>query len=451
MSHSNFPLRMATSIAVALTTAAITACGGGASDTQSTSDSTSAVVSDASASAAETSTTGANASVAGGLTTSTSPDSSSAGDSTTSTGSSVSSVASSGSSGVASSGSSGDAATPPPDAGATAEAPAATGAQVQVATASAETPLMARPAGNTGTGFFVVGAKLYDAKGSEFRIRGVNRTHWDSWGSPTGIPLSGANAERIHFAFTNPASDLKVVTSQMLPNKIVPIPGNWGGTCKADAASLTSVVDTWVAQAATWTTLNSNGLINIANEWGPANSTVWRDGYVTAIARMRAAGYTGTLVVDSGGCGQDAQDVISYGAAVLASDPQKNILFDVHVYGNFALPATTSWQQDFTTSMAKLKATGLPMIIGEFGPGNNIGPSPTMITPMQVVTMAETNGWGWMPWSWDDNNLVSCGSDDKWFSMTKRCGNYATSADLTAFGLTIVPILQAKATKATTF
>ena len=167
----------------------------------------------------------------------------------------------------------------------------------------------------------------------------------------------------------------------MLPNKIVPMPGNWGATCKSDVASLTTIVDTWVAQAATWTQLNSNGLINIANEWGPANSTVWRDQYIAAIARMRTAGYTGTLVVDAGGCGQDAADVINYGAAVLASDPQKNILFDVHVYGMFYLPATASWMQDYTKSMAALKATGLPLILGEFGPGKNIGPSPTMITP----------------------------------------------------------------------
>lgn len=422
---------MATSIAIALATATITACGGGSSDTQSTTDSTSTVVSEGSGSSSQ-------ATVSGGVAAPVSPDSASA----------PSSTAAADSGDVASSGA---AAASSPDAGAAADPSPATDVQTQAAGGSGETPRVARPAGNTGTGFYVVGAKLYDAKGNEFRIRGVNRTHWDSWGSPTGIPLSGANAERVHFAFTNPASDLKVVTSQMLPNKIVPIPGNWGGTCKADAASLASVVDTWVAQAATWTTLNSNGLINIANEWGPANSTVWRDGYVTAIARMRAAGYTGTLVVDSGGCGQDALDIVNYGAAVLASDPQKNILFDVHVYGNFAMPATTSWQQDFTASMAKLKATGLPIFLGEFGPGGNIGPSPTTITPMQVVSTAEANGWGWMPWSWDDNNLSGCGGDDKWFSMTKRCGNYATSADLTTFGLTVVPIMQSRAIKASIF
>jgi len=311
---------------------------------------------------------------------------------------------------------------------------------------------MARPAGNTGKGFFVSGGKLYDPNGLEFRIRGVNRNHWDSYGTATGLPLSGANTERVVLSFTKATSyNWNIVSSEMLANKIVPIPGNWTGTCKSDPASLAAIVDTWVAQAATWTQLNDTGLINIANEWGPANSTVWRDSYVTAVGRMRAAGYTGTLVIDSGGCGQDAQDIIKYAGAVLAADPQKNILFDIHVYGGFHYPATASWMQDYATAMTQLKATGLALIIGEFGPGKNIGPSPTMVTPQKIIADAEANGFGWMPWSWDDNNLASCASDDNGFSMTTKCGTYKTDADLTAFGKVVVPILKATAVKATHF
>ncbi|MEP6501866.1 MAG: cellulase family glycosylhydrolase, partial [Betaproteobacteria bacterium] len=310
----------------------------------------------------------------------------------------------------------------------------------------------ARPAGNTGTGFYVAGGKLYDAKGKEFRIRGVNRVHWDSWGSPTGLPLSGANTERIALNYTRATSDnMAIVSTQMLANKIVPMPSNWSATCKSDPASLSAIVDIWVAQAATWTKLNPNGLINIANEWGPANSPIWRDNYITAISRMRAAGYTGTLVVDSGGCGQDAQDIVKYGAAVLASDPQSNVLFDVHVYGGFWFPATATWQQDYAKAMAQLKATGLPIVLGEFGPGRRIGPSPTMVTPEQVIATAEAAGWGWMPWAWDDNNLAGCTADDGWFSMTTKCGQYKSAADLTAFGKTVVPMIQQKAVKASIF
>lgn len=343
-----------------------------------------------------------------------------------------------------------------------------------------------RPVGNTGTGFYVSNAapgasapvvlapasavaikafpasspaplsqwKLYDPTGTEFVPRGVNRSHFDSWGSDDGIRMTGANTERTAPYFSRNAAqnlaDLKKITDA----GIVPIPGMWSGTCKADVASLVGIVDTWVAQAATWTSLNNTGLINIANEWGPKNSPVWRDAYIDAIARMRAAGYTGTLVVDSGECGQDAYDVINYGAAVLAADPQHNVLFDIHVYGGFSLPATVAWQNDYAKAMAALKATGLPIMLGEFGPGafttadgvvHKFGPSPTAISPAQVIATAEANGWGWLAWAWDDNNLGGCMSSDVgWFALSNHCGVYTgnDATELTAFGRFIVPMFR---------
>ncbi len=452
---------MATSIALALT-AAIAACGGGSSDPQASAASTAPVsgAADAASSAGSESFTTTNQSAVAstsdagtGSTSSATSTSTSADNSAGTSSASTPAQADTASTAPAAGGASTDSGTTTvADAGSSSSTATSSSTDAQPLVSHTPTLAAQRPAGNTGTGFYVSGSKLYDAKGAEFRIRGVNRNHWDSYGTPTGLPLSGANTERVVLSFTNTtAYNWNIVSSQMLANKIVPIPGNWTATCKADLASLNAIVDTWVAQASTWTQLNAKGLINIANEWGPANSTVWRDGYVAAIARMRAAGYTGTLVVDSGGCGQDAQDIIKYGPAVLASDPQKNILFDVHVYGSFHYPATATWMQDYATALTQLKASGLPLILGEFGPGKNIGPSPTMVPPEKVIADAEANGWGWMPWSWDDNNLAACASDDNGFSMTKKCGTYKTADDLTAFGKTIVPILQQKAVKASIF
>lgn len=467
MSHSHLTHRVATSLALALTAAAITACGGGSADSQPTNEAATSVSSSASSAESTASapvTTNQNAVTATtGDTTTTTTTTTTTGTTTGSTTDTVASTDSSSTTTTADAGSTSTTTT-------TTTATTTTSAPTETIAASDATPqavstntdptvsktnsaLGVRPAGNTGTGFFVANGKLYDANGKEFRIRGVNRTHYDSFGSPTGIPMSGANTERIALDYTRAGSaNWNIISKQMLANKIVPMPGTWLGTCKADPAVLTSIVDTWVAQASTWTQLNSNGLLNIANEWGPSNSTVWRDSYITAIQRLRAAGYTGTLVVDAGGCGQDAKGLLAYGAAVLASDPQKNILFDVHVYGAFYYPGTASWMQDYTKSMAALKATGLPIILGEFGPGRNVGPSPTMIPPEVVVATAEANGWGWMPWSWDDNNLASCTANDNWFSMTTKCGAYTgATTDLTLFGQAMVPLLQKLAVKATTF
>jgi mannan endo-1,4-beta-mannosidase len=436
MSHSNHFPRTALSLALVLATAAITACGGGSTDSQ------------ASPSESATGDTGAPAEVATGA----EGAASAAAETQVSTnGSAVAAVTQEDAASAPTTVATADTPAPPAAADTAASSVEATAQATHPTTVvSSGQTTAARPAGNTGTGFYVSGSKLYDANGHEFRIRGVNRVHYDN--GSVGLPLSGANTERIALNFTKPAtSNLNLVKAQILDFKMVPMPSNWSGTCKSDATSLTAIVDAWVAQAPTWTALNSHGIINIANEWGPPNSTFWRDSYIAAVARMRAAGYTGTLAIDSGGCGQDPQDIIKYGAAVLASDPQKNILFDVHVYGAFHLPAAASWQTDYAKSMAALKSTGLPIMLGEFGPGKNVGPSPTTIMPEQVIATAEAAGWGWMPWAWDDNNLDACKANDGWFSMTLQCGNYKTDNDLTAFGKAIVPILKATAVKATVF
>lgn len=298
--------------------------------------------------------------------------------------------------------------------------------------------VVARPSYNTGTGFFVVGSKLYDANGVEFRIRGVNKLHWD--GSSPGIPKTHANTVRWVIDFKQSTATNLALMKWTTDNHMVPMPGNWDGTCIDSTTTLTTMVDAWVAQASAWKTIDSQMILNIANEWGPDNNTAWRDAYITAIARLRSAGYLCTISVDSGGCGQDNDDLTKYAQAVFDSDPQKNIIFDQHVYGNFYDPSTASWQTDFITSMDKLVATGLPIVLGEFGPGRNIGPSPTMMTPGRIIQAAEARGFGWLAWAWDDPDgkwATPPGADDTWFALSVL-GDYNTSADLTLFGKDVV-------------
>jgi mannan endo-1,4-beta-mannosidase len=214
----------------------------------------------------------------------------------------------------------------------------------------------------------------------------------------------------------------------------VPIPGNWDGTCNNSTATLTSIVDLWVARAASWTTSDFQryAIIDIANEWGPTDSVAWRDSYISAISRLRNAGYKQTLMIDTGGCGQDAFDILKHAQAVFDSDPEKNVIFGLHIYGQWARPATQSWQHDYDTVLAQMSLLNVPIVIGEFGPGNNIGPSPTLITPLAVMTTAEVYSWGWLAWAADDGN------DDKWFAMLYNNAVYNSSADLTNFGKVVV-------------
>jgi hypothetical protein len=319
-------------------------------------------------------------------------------------------------------------------------------ATVSVTSSAPSAGQVPRPPYNTGNGFFVYGGKLYDANGNEFRIRGVDRAHYDS-DSQAGIAKSGANAVRL-FVETNygaSVADLvNVVQTQHIAEKEVPIPTaavTTSGTltsCNTGTSVLDAVVANWVATASQWKTLDKYTILNIANEWGPANSTAWRDAYISAIGSLRAAGYRGTLLIDSGGCGQDPQDLLNYASAVFASDPQKNVMFAFHFYGLSSGYSTTAQMNTIFSELSALSAQGIVVAITEFGPGRDIGPSPTMVTPIQVIAAAEANHLGWAAWAWDDNDLPSCRADNGWFDMTYNCGIYTQTSDLTEYGQQVV-------------
>ena len=305
------------------------------------------------------------------------------------------------------------------------------------AATAADTAGCGRPTGNTGTGLYVACGRVSNPDGSEFRIRGVNRAHFDQDAS-AGIALAGANAARVFYAYQY--GDIARFASDfisLIAHKVVPIAVGFtkvATTCNEDPAGLISVVDQYVADKAVWTQLNGKGILNIANEWGPANAARWRDSYIAAIAKLRAAGFTMPLMVDSGGCGQDPNDLLTYGAAVAAADPQKNIILSFHLYGQTPDESTMNAYLHKFATLARANPN-LAVVVGEFGPGRNVGPSPTQISPSQVIAGAEGAALGWIAWAWDDNNLADCKSDDTWFSMTTQCASYTGQASqLTQFG-----------------
>ena len=99
--------------------------------------------------------------------------------------------------------------------------------------------------------------------------------------------------------------------------------------------------------------------------------------------------------------------------------------------------STYNGQYDLQPITNSLAALGLPIIYGEFGPGRNVGPSPTLVTPARVIQAAEGANFGWMPWSWDDVNQANCTANNSSFSMTYNCGQYGAPSSLTWYGLDI--------------
>ena len=336
----------------------------------------------------------------------------------------------------------------------------------QVATGGDGAGGVARPSGNTGTGFFTRDGKLYDANGVELQIKGVNACHYDeNWAecnSDCGIPNSHANVNRISTPLWSSISDatLQDLMDRMISQHIVPMPAVWyidgsysedsNVTCQEDSgpgSTFATAVSQWVARASLFKPYERYMLLNIANEWGPGGSADWRDAYIDAVGQLRDAGYLCTLVIDAGGCGQDVADIVNYAQAIYDSDPQHNIVFDQHIYGMWGMEATglEDWQTDLVTGLDELQATGLPILIGEFGPGSDIGPSPTMMTPGTIIQAANDRGFGWLAWAWDDGY----GEGDNGFELSNwgefsltagdpTNGEYPDNTDLSAYGNEVV-------------
>jgi hypothetical protein len=131
---------------------------------------------------------------------------------------------------------------------------------------------------------------------------------------------------------------------------------------------------------------------------------------------------------------------LTYAQAVFNADPQKNVIFSLHVYAGLGTPWTAASLSAYAQQLKSLAASsGMVFVFGEFGPGLNYGPSPTSLTPQQVIGAAEGAGIGWMGWAWDDNNESGGASSNVSFSMTFRGpGIYTVSSDLTTYGQEMV-------------
>jgi mannan endo-1,4-beta-mannosidase len=323
--------------------------------------------------------------------------------------------------------------------GASGTTPVSKSATVTVSTTSG----VARPSYNTGYGLFVLNGKLYDSKGIEFRIRGVDLCHYDSTPhSGPGIARSNANTVRIALWLSSvPTSTYASTVQTYISNSEVAIPTMFEvpGTTNdlsgsQSTADLAAAVDNWVTNFQYYAPMQQHLIINVANEWGPTDSATWASAYESAIARLRAAGYTVPIMIDAGHWGQDTADLLNYAQQVFNSDPQKNVIFSFHVYYGMGSGWTPATLDAFALQLQALSASaGMAFVFGEFGPGRDIGPSPTMLTPQQVIGAAEAAGIGWIGWAWDD------GYGNNSFSMTMSGpGIYNSPADLTTYGQEMV-------------
>ena len=362
---------------------------------------------------------------------------------------------------------------------------------------------VARPAYNTGTGFFVSGGKIYDANGNEFVMKGVNAVH--AWGSYSTnyktidqIAKTGANAARLVMyedistdtsnpytdAADTPARRQAVVERYLADGMVAVVEDHASITTDADSrdpAALAEVTTHWLANASWLKQYEKGVILNIANEWGPVtgvsgSNTVWRDSYITQVQRLRAGpdGTVGTgddvtnlIQIDAAGYGQDYNSLALYAQQILDADPQHNILFSIHPYGQwrdesraFDVSANNSdygpWDLLTRLSSLKNRATPLPLVIGEFA-WEDFRDFSSASAPyagyrtQRLMQIADQLDIGWTGWSYNQ----SAPDTLNMLAGSLNNTNYNSNADLSDWGNTIVndPTygLKASAKRATVF
>jgi Putative Ig domain len=174
--------------------------------------------------------------------------------------------------------------------------------------------IAARPAYNTGAGFFVdPNGRFRDSIGAPFPFRGHNRAHYDSasWAGPASGALTAPATVRVFmFDGSTAAFAANQITTQYQPNNIftwlvlagITATNSWGtwsnqGTSgQTSTPLLTQALADWVSYQSTLAPVQNVMGVNVANEWGAGGSATWQQAYQYVSGNVSgAAGNTVTV------------------------------------------------------------------------------------------------------------------------------------------------------------
>lgn len=265
---------------------------------------------------------------------------------------------------------------------------------------------LALSAASSSAGIYVSGSTVYE-NSSPFVMRGVNVAH--AWyadktsSSLSDIAKTGSNTVRVVLASgklwsKTSESQVASIISQAKANKLITVleVHDTTGYGEQTAATLSEAVDYWISIKSSLIGQEDYVVINIGNEpFGNGQSaSAWTDGHKNAISRLRAAGFKHALMVDAANWGQDWQNIMRDNAAsVLASDPQKNVIFSVHMYQVYNSASSIN------SYMSSFKSNGLALVVGEFA-ADHFGEN---VDEGSIMSYAKQYGYGYLGWSWSGN------------------------------------------------
>ncbi|MBO0918305.1 cellulase family glycosylhydrolase [Streptomyces laculatispora] len=269
------------------------------------------------------------------------------------------------------------------------------------------TPAQAATAAPAAPGLHISGGRLLEGNGNDFVMRGVNHAHtWypSETQSLADIKATGANTVRVVLSdgyrwSKNSPQDVAAVIAQCKANRLIcvlEVHDTTGYGEDSAAGTLDHAADYWISLKNVLAGQEDYVVINIGNEpWGNTDPAGWTAPTTAAIKKLRAAGFTHTIMVDAPNWGQDWQGVMRDNAqAVYGADSTGNLIFSIHMYSVYNTAAKVT---DYLNAFV---GAGLPLVIGEFG-----GPADQYGDPDEDTMMAtaEQLKLGYIAWSWSGN------------------------------------------------
>lgn len=254
------------------------------------------------------------------------------------------------------------------------------------------------------TGFHVQGTQLLDANGNPFIMRGINHAHtWfasEALQAFTAIKETGSNTIRIVLSngekFTrNSQEAVAALVSRCKQDHEIAVLEVHDATGSNDIQDVLAAAQYFVDIKDALIGEEAYVIINIANEWvGSWDSGTWYKGYSEAVAMLREAGLTHTLMIDAGGWGQYGKCIDDYGTTLLEEDPLHNLMFSVHMYGTAG-----GSEKSIDDNMGYVLNNNLCLVIGEFGYTHSDGD----VQEGYLMQRCEELGVGYLAWSWKGN------------------------------------------------
>lgn len=254
---------------------------------------------------------------------------------------------------------------------------------------------------STPAGIHINDGKIVEKNGNQLVLRGINHAHaWypSQTQSFADIGTTGANSVRTVVSngttwtkTTN--AELQNVISLAKAAKlisIVEVHDTTGYGEQAGRATLDQAANYWVENKNALIGQEDYVMVNLGNEpFGNGSNAGFVSATKSAITKLRNAGIKNSIVVDAPNWGQDWQFLMRDNAQeIFNSDPQKNVVFDIHMYQVFGTASSVS---SYINSFTSKK---LPLIIGEFGDYHS-----GAVAWEAILAESRNQGIGYLGWS----------------------------------------------------